>query len=303
MLNRELPYVNAFGTVDISSATNVEEALNLSGLNWTVFSKELYDESGKKIPGWVANTREDNDETLGIVSDKYTLVQNWEALDFVNALPMEGGFKFDRAGVFRDGRSIWVMGTLPEVNILGDDISNNVVFVNSHDGSAGVKVMMTPIRLACYNMINLATKKANRIWAAKHTSRLNHKLEEARYTLDLANKYIKALDEEADKLSSIKVTDTEIEAIIDKMFPVDYVNDSKRKIDNIALFKNNFFSCYNEADIAKFKGNAWGAINAMADLIDHKDPARKTSNYYSNHWNKLINGHKVLDEFCKQLRG
>ena len=28
-LNRELPYINAFGTVDISAATNVESALTL----------------------------------------------------------------------------------------------------------------------------------------------------------------------------------------------------------------------------------------------------------------------------------
>lgn len=32
-MDRTLPYVNAFGTVDISSATNVNEALQLSQLD------------------------------------------------------------------------------------------------------------------------------------------------------------------------------------------------------------------------------------------------------------------------------
>jgi len=302
MLNRELPYMNAYGTIDISDATTVEEALEFAGMDWEVNPSKIFDETGKEIPGFKANIREDTGDTLGIVSNQYQIVQNSEALDFVNELPKEGDFKFDRAGVFRGGKSIWVMGTLPKVNILGDDISNNVVFVNSHDGSSGVKVMMTPIRLICSNMINFATRNANRIWSAKHTSRITTKLEEARYTLQLANNYIEALNEEADVLASKKITDSEIEAIIDKMFPIDYMHDTPRKINNIILFKNNFFSCYNEDDIKKFKGSAWGAINAMADLIDHGDPKRMTKHYYDNHWNKLINGHSVVDAFYKAVR-
>lgn len=302
-MERTLPYMNAYGTVDISSSTNVGEALTMAGADWEVVSNKIFDESGNEIPGYRANVRQDTGDTLGIVSDRYQIVQNYEAFDFVNELPMEGDFKFESAGVFKDGKSMWIMGNLPEVNILGDNVSNNVVFVNSHDGSSGVKVMMTPIRLICHNMINLATRKADRIWAAKHTSGISHKIDEARYTLSLANKYMESLKEEAEFLTGIKLTDAEIEAIIDKMFPVDYNKATSRKINNLILFKNNFFSCYNSSDISQFKGNAWGAINAMADLIDHKDPGRVTQNYYSNHWNKLINGHEVLDKFHKEIRG
>ena len=302
-MERTLPYVNAFGTVDISSSTNVGEALAMAGVDWEVVSNKIFDESGNEIPGYRANIRQDTGDTLGIVSDRYKIVQNYEAFDFVNELPLEGDFKFESAGIFRGGRSMWIMGSLPEVNILGDDISNNVVFVNSHDGSSGVKVMMTPIRLICSNMINLATKEADRIWAAKHTSGISHKIDEARYTLSLADKYMEKLGEEAYKFTEIKLADCEIEAIIDKMFPVNYDVDSSRKINNIIAFKNNFFACYNEEDIKKFKGNAWGAINAMADLIDHKLPGRNTSDYYANHWSKLINGHETLDRFVKEIRG
>ena len=302
-MERTLPYVNAFGTVDISSATNVGEALTFAGADWEVVSNKIFDESGNEIPNYRANVRKDTGDTLGIVSDRYQVVQNYEAFDFVNELPLEGDFKFESAGIFRGGRSMWIMGSLPEVNILGDDISNNVVFVNSHDGSSGVKVMMTPIRLICSNMINLATKEADRIWAAKHTSGISHKIDEARYTLSLANKYMEKLEEEALMLTGINLTDGEIEAIIDKMFPVDYNKATARKINNLITFKNNFFACYNEADISQFKGNAWGAINAMADLIDHKLPGRNTSDYYANHWNKLINGHETLDRFVKEIRG
>lgn len=300
-LVRELPYINAFGTTDISAAKKASEALILAGMNWRVESKPLFDENGNEYPRFRANVKGDDNSLLGIVSDSYKIVQNADAFAFIDNL-VDEGFTFDRAGQFRDGKSIWVMGTLPQEKILGDDISNNVVFVNSHDGSSGVKVMMTPVRLICYNMLNIATKKADRIWAAKHTRRIETRMDEARYTLGLANNYINALKEEADILSNQKVTEAQLEAIFDLMFPIDRNKDSERKINNVSILKSNFFACYNEADIAQFKGTAWGAINAMSDLVDHSNPTRLTESYYNNHWNKLINGHPVFDDFCRRIR-
>lgn len=299
-MERNLPYVNAFGTVDISSATNVDEALSLSTLDWLVDSRPIYDENGQPYEKFRANVREDDNQLLGIVTDRYKIVQNYDAFSFVDELVADG-FNFDKAGSFRDGKSIWLMGSLPETQILGDDISNNVVFVNSHDGSSGVKIMMTPIRVVCSNMLNLALKKADRIWATKHTGNIYSKLEEAKYTLGLANKYMTELEIEADRLANIKVTDADVEAIFDMIFPIDKNKDSERKINNIAIIKNNFVQCYNASDIAQFRGTAYGAINAMSDLISHKLPNRETQNYYENSWNRLINGHPDFDAFYKKI--
>ena len=298
---RNLPYMNAFGTVNIESAKSIDDALNLAGLDWNVESKSIYDENQNEIPGYKSNVRDVDNKLLGIVSNRYQIMQNKDAFNFVDALSNEGGFKFKAAGEFRNGKSIWVMGELPKIDILGDDISNNIVFTNSHDGTSGVKIMMTPIRLICSNMINFATKSADRIWKTKHTTNIQTKLEEAKYTLGLANEYIDALKEEADKLVNVTITDSQIEAIFDKLFPVDIANDSNRKISNIAVMKNNFLECYNEEDIKQFRGTGWGAVNAMADLLDHKDPSRASKNYYENNWYRLINGHDVLDSFHREV--
>lgn len=300
-MDRLLPYMNVFGTVDISSAKKVEDALALANLDWEVESRQIYNESGAPYDNYKANVRATDDKLLGIVTDRYHIVQNYDAFAFVDNL-VDEGFKFDRAGQFRDGKSIWVMGTLPETQILGDDISNNVVFVNSHDGSSGVKVMMTPIRLICYNMMNLALRKADRIWATKHTGSIHTRLEEAKYTLGLVNKYMDELAIEADRLAQMKISDSEIEAIFDILFPVDKNKDSERKINNIAVIKNNFVQCYNAEDIAQFKGTVYGAINAMSDLVSHKLPARETQNFYENSWNRLINGHPDFDRFYNMVR-
>lgn len=300
-MNRTLPHMNAFGTVDISNCTNVADALEQSGLNWEVESEYIYDALGSRYPKFRANIKSDDGTLLGIVTDSYKVVQNAVAFDFVNNLS-DDGFEFESAGQFKNGKAVWLMGKLPKTSILGDDVTNNLVFINSHDGSQGVKVMMTPIRVICCNMLNLAIRSAQRSWTAKHTTGVYNKIEEARYTLGLATDYIKQLDIEADILANKKITDAQLEAIFDTMFPVDTNTDSTRKINNVSILKNNFFACYNEADIAKFRGTVWGAINAMADLVDHSAPMRNTANYYSNAWNKLVLGHPVLDNFYQLVK-
>ena len=300
-MNRTLPYINAFGTVDISTANSVDEALCMSGMDWNVSSKFLYDENGNEYPNFRANVNDSTGDLLGIVSDKYSIVQNKEAFDFVNDLTSEG-FKFDKAGSFKNGKSIWVMGKFESEDILGDEVDNNVVFVNSHDGSSGVKVMMTPVRVICANMLNLALRRAERSWTSKHTRSIYSRLDEAKYTLGLVDNYMSELKEEAERLAYIKITDTKIEEIFDKLFPVDVNNDSARKIRNVSVMKDSFIKCYNENDIAQFKGTVYGAINAMSDLISHRQPNRITANYYENSWNNLINGNHILDGFYKEFR-
>lgn len=299
-LDRTMPYMN-YGTTDISSATSIQEALHLANMDWGVDSRPLYNEYGEEYPGFRANVRQSDDALLGVVSDRYRIVQNIEAFEFVEGLA-PNGFEFDRAGVFKNGKSIWVMGHLPQEDILGDKIDNNIIFVNSHDGSSGVRVMMTPIRIICANMLNLALRSAERSWSTRHTSGIYTKLDEAKHTLGLAEKYMEELKIEAERLSSINISDTQIEEIFDKLFPVDPTQDSETKIRNVSIMKDNFIHCYNESDIKQFKGTVYGAVNAMADLVAHRPPSRMTANYYENNWNRLVNGHEVLDNFYKLAR-
>lgn len=298
-MKRELPYMNAFGTADISGAATIEEALARADMNWEVESQPIFDQNGNELPKYRANMRSSDGKLLGIVTNKYQIVQNIDALNFVDSLVSEG-FKFDRAGSFRDGKSIWVMGNLPDRSILGDDFSSNIVFTNSHDGTSGVKVMMTPVRLVCSNMMNLALRQATRMWASKHTGGIYGKLEEAKYTLGLAENYLDALDMEATRLSAKTLSDSEIEVILDNMFPIT-PKDSERKIRNTNEIKSAFWNCYEADDIKHFRGTSYGAINAMSDLVSHKEPARVTNNYYENSWHGLINGNVMFDTFYKKV--
>ncbi len=49
---------------------------------------------------------------------------------------------------------------------------------------------MTPVRVVCQNTLNLAFRTAKRTWTARHTSNIKGRIEDARATLQFAEKYM-----------------------------------------------------------------------------------------------------------------
>ena len=74
----------------IQEAPTSKEALRLAGLDWTVDEQPIFTEQGIMIPGYSANTRSSDGKVLGIVSGRYSTVQNAEAFAFTDALVGEG---------------------------------------------------------------------------------------------------------------------------------------------------------------------------------------------------------------------
>ena len=295
---RELPW-HGLG-VEVQEAPTSKEAIIQAGLDWEVDQRPIYDVFQKEIPKFVANTRCTDNSILGIVSDKYKVVQNAEAFEFTDNLIGEG-VTYETAGSLRDGKTIWLLAKMPEQKILDDVFDPYMCFTNTHDGTGSVKVFFTPIRVVCNNTLNLAISQAKRSWATKHMGSMESKLEEAKETLGFAKKYMEGLNEEAGRLSEMKISDTELEVIFDAMFPIDKEKDSQRKIDNINTMKANLFTCYQMPDISQYKGTVWGVINAATDLVAHVTPARLTSNYQENNWNRIMTGHPFVDNLYKSL--
>ena len=278
----------------IQEAPTSAEALRLAGLDWTIEGKPVYDGKFNEIHGFKANTRSSDGRVLGIVSDKYKVVQNTDAFDFTDAL-ISNGMTYETAGSLRGGRTIWLLGKLPERKIVGDDFEPYICFTNSHDGTGAVRCAMTPIRVVCANTLNLAMRRASRTWSTVHRGNIIQKLEEARETLELANKYLVALDETADKLANESFTEGQMHDTLNKMFPLEE-DATERQKKTVEAAKDQIIICTLRPDVAKFLNTKWGFINAVSDYVGHADPARKTRNWQENRWGNIIGGHNLLDE-------
>lgn len=297
MYVRQVPW-HGLGTM-VEEAPTSKDALRLAGLDWTVDQTPVYTDSGLVIPGYKANRRSSDKSILGIVSDRYKIVQNTEAFEFTDSIVGEtedGVVKYETAGSLAGGKRIWLLARMPTKKILDDDIEPYMFFSNSHDGTGAIKVGMTPIRVVCQNTLNMAMNTAKRQWSTKHIGDMQSKLEEAKLCLRLADEYMTNLDIEADKLANAKLYQEQIEEILDAMFPVDD-NASDRKKNNILQFKTQFWKAYDMPDIKKFDESAWKAVNAMSDVVTHSVPNRNTSTYNENRWSKIMDGHVMFDQF------
>ncbi len=202
---RETPW-HGLGT-RVEEALSSKEALHYSGLDWRVRQEDLMTVEHYPIHGFRANIRNDNHTVLGVVSDRYRVVQNEEAFAFTDNLLGEG-VTYETAGSLCGGKRVWLLARLPEpYQLLGEEVTPYLVFTNSHDGSGAIRVAATPVRVVCNNTLNLALNTAKRSWSVAHKGNIQKKLEEARNTLFMADQYLKTLQREAERLSMIRLSD------------------------------------------------------------------------------------------------
>ena len=215
---REKPW-HGLGTMVMEAPTSAE-ALALAGLDWNVIQKPVVTEDGIPIPGFKANLRDTDEKVLGIVTNRYKVVQNIDAFSFTDELLGEG-VTYETSGSLQEGRRTWLLAKLPQRYIIsGDEITPYLVFMNSHDGTGAIKAAMTPIRLSCENAINLALSTAKRYWSTNHTGDIRGKMEDARYTLLYADQYMAELGKAIDSLTRVKLTDRQVYEYIDALFPL-----------------------------------------------------------------------------------
>ena len=287
--------------VSVKAAPESKEALRLSGLDWKVFQKDIYTETGNRIEQYKANVRSTDQKVLGVVSDRYQVVQNDEAFAFTDALLGEG-VRYETAGSLAGGKLIWLLARLPQKHIInGDEVAPYLVFFNSHDGTSAVRVAITPIRVVCQNTLNLALSTARRSWGIRHVGDINEKLHEARQTLALSDRYMSALGKSIYELDRIKLSDAKVQDYVNELFPVT-ADMSTQQIQNGRKMQRELKQRYYEApDLQHVGKNGYRFINAVSDMVTHGKPLRETRNYQENLFRKTVDGNPLIDRAYKML--
>lgn len=282
----------------VEEAPNSYEALRVAGLNWKVESKPVF-VNNKEVPNYVANVRDSDNSVLGIVTNRYKIVQNEEAFAFTDAL-ISGDVRYETAGSLKNGKRIWLLAKLPETKVIDDVVVPYVCFTNTHDGTGAVQAIMSPIRVVCNNTLNLALTNVKRSWSMRHIGDINGKIEEARQVLGLADKYMKALNVFADKLANTSLPFEKAKEIVNELFPISK-DDSDREKRNMQKCRDDIMVCYFAPDILKYQNTAYGLVNAVTDWAGHKTPLRNTKSYQENNFGRILDGHPIVDAVVEKV--
>lgn len=277
----------------VEKALNSAQALEMSGQDWEVLRLPIFDKNGKVIEGYWANVRSSDMKILGIVGNRYTIVQNKDAYAFTDSLIGEG-IEYEACGVLREGKQIWLLGKMPERYILGDKFEPYICFTNTHDGTGAVRACMTPIRVVCQNTLNCALSSAKRSWATPHRGDVMSRMDEARQTLQLADVYMDNLAKKAEELARQKMDFDAAQKALDQMFDIKE-NATDRQKKTVDDAKEEIMVCMLHPDLANFFYTKWAFINAVSDYVGHASPVRQTKHYEENRWGNIINGHMLLD--------
>lgn len=285
---------HGLGTRVLEAPTS-STALSLAGLDWRVIQKPVLTEDGLFISGFKANVRDRDNQVLGVVSDRYKVVQNEDAFAFTDELLGEG-VTYETAGSLQNGRRTWILAKLPQRYIIsGDKIDPYLVFMNSHDGTGAIKAAMTPIRVVCQNTLNLALSTARRSWSTIHTGDIHGKLQDARNTLLYADRYMAALGKTIEELSRQKLSDRQVLEYIDALFPFPEDASEARK-KNLGKLKEDLKLRYFDApDLQHVGKNAYRFVNAVSDFATHARPLRERSSYRESLFGRTVDGNVLID--------
>lgn len=301
------------GSVNVEDCSTSKEALIKSNLNFEVDKCEIVSkisartEDKNRNDGFVyggdlyVNTpnafsiyRTDYNIPLGIVKGKYTIVQNTDAFSFFDNAIGKNKAIWQTAGCFGNGERIFVSAKLPKnIFVNGDPVENYLIFTNSHDGSSGVKILFSPIRVICQNTLNAAIKSSSNFVSFRHTKMIHSKIDMSSEILGICDTKIRFVSEQYNKMYKIKMNDTKAEESFAKLIlNNNELNNIKNTGHTIKQIVNRDWRAIQDSEISMKKvniitgindyyhtgigqssieGTAWGVYNAVTGFYSNVD--------------------------------
>lgn len=273
----------------VEDCRTLDDVLTKANLNYEVETRPIYfnDSLGNNIlvPKQMATVRTNDNYTYGVVSNKYNVVQNRDAFDFVNYINNE--IEFVKAGETYTGM-VYIIAKMQDMNILGDAFTPYVIFRNSFAGNTRISAAISPLRIVCQNQFNFVFKNTDNTVNIKHTSNANVKLTEAQEVLKQTADYMQDLNNMAEKFARIKLSEFEVQKFLRLAFPMDNVEElSTQKRNKLEQARLDFKNAYLTDDNYNFRGTAWGLINAYTDLITHQKVKGKEGTKYETNFTRI----------------
>jgi phage/plasmid-like protein (TIGR03299 family) len=220
--------------------------------------------------------RTDTNAPLGLVSDRYKIVQPIEVLEFFR--DMVGTIAhLETAGVLRDGAHYWALARMDgEFNVAGDKVKQYLLLASSADGSLATQARLTSVRVVCNNTLQLAQRGQAEV-QVRHSSVFN--ASDVKAKLGEYNQVFKDFEATAKTLARIKLSSEQANKIFANILGGDETKPSRAAVRALELFNGAGIG----ASLESSKGTAWGALNAVTQLMDW-ETARTDDARLRNAW-------------------
>lgn len=312
---REVPW-HGLGKILDGYPGSWTEAQQLAGMDWEPVKRPAYDIVGEigddgraqvtLIEDFQQVVRSDTGGRLGMCSGTYELISHAEMGEIFESVmtAADGQIEYETGGVLDGGKRVWALARVgAEREIPGDPspMQPYIAVLNSHDGSAALKVINTNVRIVCANTWHAADMDAERrgsSYSFKHTRNWKSRVEEAKRALATTHELIDHSIEEARRLLTIKLTQKQERQFIEQYAIHRTIKNTVGKkgfgrqelaarLDNPRVQKSmettiaDLNRIINSRTCDGIRGTAWGVVQAAGELADHFRETRTSESYFS----------------------
>lgn len=279
--------------------TTVDDALAAGGLMYDVEQVDAYDDLGQKLPAVLVNRKIQTNEIMGTTSDRYGLIQNWDAFHMLDPYVNAGGV-IEHAGMTEQGMCFMVlrMSSLA-FGFAGDEFDLFVCCLNSFNTRYPMALFVTPVRVICQNMFkNLMSRHKDQLLHIKHGTHAENRMLSATQAVQQIMDWKGFFTDELDSMAVAKRSQTEVNDFIENLLPmsldpnsVRYAS-SKQRIEEAR--EDFFYNYYLASDNANYVGTKLGIINAYYDWICHSEPGKNMpGSYQDRRFSSIMSGNAV----------
>lgn len=292
----DLPW-HELGTA-LAQPANLQEALSAGELDWRVEAEPLtlQDDPTQRIDQRVALVRTDRapgtaNRVVGVVHPHFVPLQNREGLELFDSLLGRGERVYHTGGYLNQGEVIWLMARVPqEITLNGQDVVEPyLLFTNSHDGSVGIHIRLTTVRVVCQNTLNMALHETSvgGIFSRAHHLTYPRLRDQAQAFFRFVSQQVDETQALFTRLAQRPCEDEAFQGFLNNLLP-----EPARPVNDIASVQRGWQTrCENlkkqRAEITRVWGHGipernipadgqhwWGALNAVTAWVDHLQDTR-----------------------------
>ena len=264
------------------------EAIQEAGLDWDVELKDIYWKEGEsyvQVPKKKTLVRTSDNKPLSVVSQNYKPLQNKEAFEWFDTFVKEGQATYETAGSIGEGKKIWILAKLKDSMevVKGDEVRQNILLCNGHDGVTSILLQPTGIRVVCENTLamSLGTGLVQGIW---HHGDVKRKMAKVKQLFGLAKETFGMRKEVYKAMTKTSVDSIKIGTYVKSLIPDANKEATDRIKRSVQVARERIWDLHETgygANIPGVRGTVWGVYNAAVEYGDYDMPkkVRNMGNY------------------------
>jgi phage/plasmid-like protein (TIGR03299 family) len=272
----------------LQDGTSIDAWREAAGMDWRIRRSQVryaVDRDASQfitLPEQHVLFRSDTNAPLGVVSNKYQVVQPGEVIEFFRDIAKAGGLELSAAGTIYGGKRFWATAKIGEAApaSVADKIGGYILISTSADGSLATEVRRTTVRTVCKNTLQMAMADAKASIKVSHRSVFDPA--SVKEFMGLNTAAWDSFRHTVTRLANIEMLEEEAIEMTAQVF------GGGEKVRETAGYKK-VLSLFNGegmgATLDGVMGTRWGFLNAVTEYADHHVRARTDENrFVASQW-------------------